>query len=70
MSNPLTESALAIAVGPGTASTSMPAAAASRTSTLPGSLMQGVPASVTTATVRSSDSIRSTSGEARCSSLC
>ena len=36
MSNPLTESALAIAVGPGTASTSMPAAAASRTSTLPG----------------------------------
>ena len=47
MSNPLTESALAIAVGPGTASTSMPAAAASFARKLPGSLMQGVPASVT-----------------------
>ena len=59
-----------MAVGPGTASTSMPSAAASRTSTLPGSLMQGVPASVTTATVRSSSSIRWGSEDARCSSLC
>src|SRR5262245_16698566 len=47
---PAAESAAATADGPGTGTTSMPAARASRTSRKPGSEMPGVPASVTRAT--------------------
>ena len=67
---PLTLSAEAMAVGPETATTGMPRSAASRTRTLPGSLMQGVPASVVTATSMFSASIRSAIWMALLRSLC
>ena len=49
-SNPEMDSAVTAAQQPGTPTTRMPASTAARISSLPGSDMQGVPASVMTAT--------------------
>ena len=62
-------SAVIAAEGPGKTSTSRPAAIAPCTSTKPGSLTSGMPASLTSATV-SPARMRSTSSAARWRSLC
>jgi hypothetical protein len=50
--SPETASAVVTADGPGTAVTRTPAATAAATTRYPGSLMPGIPASVTTSTFR------------------
>ena len=63
-------SAAGMAQAPGMATTSMPLSTARRTRMLPGSLMQGVPASVVRATLMPSSCMRATMACAFSVSLC
>ena len=64
---PLITSAIVRAEGPGIAETVMPAFSAALTSRSPGSLMPGVPASLTNATSTSSSNSATTCSHASCS---
>ena len=67
--SPDATSAVNAADGPGSTSTPIPAATHACTSTNPGSLTSGIPASLTSATV-SPDCMRATSSDERPASLC
>ena len=69
-SAPLTDKAAIPAQHPGTGITWIPAAAHARTTSFPGSEMQGVPASVTSTAFRSPSRIFEASGSALFPSLC
>ncbi|GMA30458.1 hypothetical protein GCM10025875_04500 [Litorihabitans aurantiacus] len=69
LGRPETASAVSTADGPGSADTRTPAACAAAATRKPGSETEGIPASVTTATVAPC-AARSTSWSARSRSLC
>ena len=67
---PLADKAAAMALGPGTQNTGMPAACAASTSRAPGSLTAGMPASLTRATVSPCSLMRAMTWAAFSRSLC